>query len=401
MLMAKKKVSTPKKAKLDASKPPKLSEAERALLSERSKKFDPNASADDCVDDLRKVQETNPLKHITRNFYRNSGKYSDATWGQFFGTFLEFRRQAKLELSRGQHTLERHIAKHASLDLYRKFYQTEVLPYHEKYVINAKDKKRFKTILVGSDFHDEEADPFVLATFIDTAHRVQPDVIVLNGDIFDLYEFSRFSQDPRQCDILGRFNFVKTHIFASLRRACPNAQIDLICGNHEWRLLNLMSDKTPGVRVVLGDVMGQSLAQVFGLDEFEINMVCKLDLAAYTQSDVMGELKENYKVYYNAFVASHFKDLNFGLSGTSGHTHRPEVVTFASLPMGKLSWTTTGCVAHTKAEYVQGMDKWTNSFMLAHIDTETKSVSSEHFMIPRDHVVIHGKLYVRKNDSST
>lgn len=374
----------------------KLSLSELALISEKDKKFDASATEDTCIVDLRRVQDLNPLKHITRNFYRVNGKYSDSTWNQFFGTFHEFRRQAGLELTRQQHAIEKKIAIQASLDTYRTFYQKEVLPYHNRFDL-AKDKTgRWKTILVGSDFHDIECDPFVLHAFVDTAKRVQPDVIVLNGDVFDLYEASRFDQDIRQVKIVERFDFVKEEIFAPLREACPNAQIDLVVGNHEWRLLTLLANKTPAIRVILSDVMGLSLSDVFGLDEFQINLVAKLDLAAFKITDVNEELKENFRVYYDCFVASHFRDLAFGLSGASGHSHRPGVETFANIPRGKLSWTVTGCVARTRAEYVHGMDKWTNSFMLAHVDTVKKSVSPEHFMIPSDSVVIHGVRYVRE-----
>jgi len=380
--------------KTPSDKPPKLSQSERAVISEREKKFNPDATADNCIDDLRAVQKRNPLKHITRNFYRIHGQYSDATFSQFFGTFLEFRRQAGLELSRDQHSLERKIAKHASLDVYRDFYTSEVLPYHCKYILDTKDN-RWKTILVGSDFHDEEVDVFVLSVFIDVAHRLQPDIIVLNGDVFDLYEFSRFDQDPRQIDIKSRFNYVKTHIFGALRRACPNAQIDLIAGNHEARLLKVLANKTPAMKVLLSDVMGLTLADCFGLDEFGINLICKLDLAAFSNPDIQDEVKENFNVYYKSFVASHFKNLNFGISGTSGHTHRPETVTFANIPMGKLTWTTTGSMAQTRMEYTEGMDNALNSFLIAHVDTVSCSMSPEHLIIPKDHVVVHGKRYSR------
>lgn len=391
-------MAKPKPAKKAPKEPkePKLSLAQQALLSERDRKFDASATAQDCISDLRNVQEEEPLKFISRNYYRVNGTYSDATWNQYFGTFLEFRRQAGLELSRGQHEIERKIAKHASRDIYRSFYSEEVLPYHDKYAFKDTDKKRFKTILIGSDFHDEEVDPFMLSVFIDTAKRMQPDVIGLNGDIFDLYEFSKYSVDIRKIRILERFNFVKKHIFGALRRACPNSQIDLIAGNHEWRLLNLMSEKTPAVKVILSDVMGLSMADMFGLDEFAINLICKVDLAAWSATDISGEIRENYKVYFNSFVLSHFKDLGFGLSGSSGHTHRPEMVTFTNIPMGKLSWNTTGCMADTGAEYISGRDKWTNSFMSADIDTKTKAVSTEHFIVPGDHVTVHGKRYVRE-----
>lgn len=374
----------------------KLTASERALLSEKQKKFDAKATKEDCIDDLRELQSGNPFKHITRNFYRINGKYSDSTWNRFYGTFLEFRRQAGLELSRGQHTLERQIAKHASADIYRNYYKAEVLPYHEKYAFSRRHGGRFKTILVGSDFHDLETDAFVLSVFVDTAKRVQPDVIVLNGDVFDLYELSRFDIDPRKIRIKDRFDFVKKRIFHALREACPKAEISLIIGNHEIRLLKLLADKTPALKVILSDVMGLRLTDVFGLDEFQINMVAKLDLSVFSPGDVKKSLKENYKVFYNSFVCCHFKDWNFGLSGTSGHTHTPHMDTRANLPMGKLTWTTTGCIANTQMEYIYGMDRWTNSFALFHIDIQNKVVVPEHFLIPSDFAVVAGKLYRRK-----
>ena len=372
-----------------------MTHAEYAVMSEKNKKFDPEATADTCIQDLRRLQELHPYKALTRNFYRHHGKYSDATWGQFFGTFLEFRRQAGLELSRNQHSLERKIAKHASLDTYRKFYSEEILSYHNKYSTQEDKSGRWKTILVGSDFHDLECDPFLLAVFIDTAQRLQPDVIVLNGDVFDNYEFSRFDQDPRQIKILTRFNHVKTHIFGALRRACPNSQIDLIAGNHEVRILKVLADKTPAMKVLLADVMGLTFADMFGLDEFEINLTCKMDLAAFTSPDIQNEVKENFKLFYDSFVCSHYKSLQYGVSGTSGHTHHPELVTFANLPMGKLSWTTTGCMAVTRMEYSQSMDDAQQSFLIAHVDTHLKKVSPEHIVVPGDSIVVQGKRYVR------
>lgn len=374
----------------------KLTDSERAILSEKQKKFDGSASKDDCIEDLRQLQEYNPFKHITRNFYRINGKYSDSTWNRFFGTFLEFRRQSGLELSRGQHSLERQIAKHASADIYRDYYKTTVLPYHEKYSSAQRKPGRFKTVLVGSDFHDIEADPFVLSVFIDTAKRVQPDIIVLNGDVFDCLEFGKYTVDPRDIKIKERFEFVRQKIFKPLRDLCPNSQIDMIIGNHEYRILLYMADRSPALKVLLSDIVGLTLSQIFGLDEFKINLVAKLDLEAFSQNERKENLKENFKVYYDTFICCHFKDWVYGLSGSSGHTHRPELETRANIPMGKLSWTTTGCIAKTRAGYVQGMDVWTNSFMLAHIDTLKKIVSPEHFLIPGDFVVIHGKRYERK-----
>jgi hypothetical protein len=388
-----KKLKSIQEAHLKKNTKKHLSANELGLMSERLKKFDTSATADNCILDLRRLQEIHPDKSITRNFYRVHGKYSDATWQQHFGTFHEFRRQAGLELSRDQHSLERQIAKHASLDVYRSFYEEEVLPYHLKFEKNTTG--RFKTILVGSDFHDLEVDPFMMSVFIDTAKRLQPDHIVLNGDVFDNPEFSKYDLDPRDFDILKRFNYVKKHIFGALRRVAPEAQIDLIAGNHEARILKILAAKTPAMKVLLSDVMGLTLSDVFGLDEFEINLVCKLDLAAFSQPDINSEVKENFKVFYDTFVCSHYRSMKFGLSGTSGHTHHPHQSTFCNIPRGKLLWTTTGCMAHTRMGYTEGMDDAQQSFLIGHIDTHKKNIAQEHLVVGGDQIVVHGKRYLR------
>ena len=99
----------------------KLSPSQRALLSELNKEFDPDATKDDCINDLRRIQEENWGKHITRNFYRHHGKYADSTWSRHFGTFQEFRRQAGLELSRHQQKVEVAVARQASIEHYREY----------------------------------------------------------------------------------------------------------------------------------------------------------------------------------------------------------------------------------------------------------------------------------------
>lgn len=62
--------------------------------------YDPTATPAVMIEDLQRVQRENPEKFISRNFYRLHGVYSQRTWEVCFGTFLEFRRQAGLELSR-------------------------------------------------------------------------------------------------------------------------------------------------------------------------------------------------------------------------------------------------------------------------------------------------------------
>jgi len=376
----------------------KLPTSHRALLSEQSKKFNDTATVEDCILDLRSVQENNPLIHVTRNYYRENGSYSDSTWNSHFGTFQEFRRQAGLELTRNQHQLERDIAKHAAADLYKEFFIKEVQPFYRKYEKEDSPEK-IKRIMVASDVHDEECDEFSLSVFIDTCAIKQPDVIVLNGDIFDCYEFSKFSIDPRQIRIKERFDFVKERIFRPLRTLCPNAQIDFVMGNHEFRILRLLADATPNVRVLLSEVMDVSFASIFGVDEFQINWVSKVDFKAFTKQDIGNELRQNYQVYYGCYVVCHEPDdkLLRSMSGTNGHHHKAHLSSHVNLTYGSITWAQTPALHAKDAEYLKNLSDWNTGFLEVIINTEKKEVIQK-IHSTFDWCEIDGVYYERKKD---
>ncbi|WP_297478422.1 LAGLIDADG family homing endonuclease [Ferrovum sp.] len=199
-------------------------------MSENLNKITDDWTKEQCVAELLSIAKIDPDRVVTRNYFRIHGSIAESVWSRHYGTFEEFKRQAGIKLSRQQHHLERQIAKHASVDHYRRI-SVERLDYAEKYT--REGDNRFKTILACSDLHDVDIDPFYLRVLIDTAKRVQPDVISLVGDTFDAAEFGKYTVDPRDWDIVGKIKFVHENIFKPLREACPNAQIDLIEGNHE------------------------------------------------------------------------------------------------------------------------------------------------------------------------
>lgn len=379
----------------------KLPKSVRALLSERDKKFDPTATEKECIENLRRLQEENSGNFITRNFYRENGKFSDSTWNQFFGTFQEFRRKAGLELTRQQHAIERSIAKHSSVDHYREFFKEEVLPYYNKYQKKGRPG-HIKKILACSDVHDKECCEFSLSVFIDTCKLMQPDVIVLNGDIFDLLEFGKYAVDPRNYNIRARFDFVKERLFAPLRTHCPDAQIDFIAGNHEMRLLKLLADKTPNVRVLLSDVMGMGFAEVFGLDKYQINWASKFDLAAYSKSDMNSEIKKNYRIYYNTFVFSHKPDnrLRNSLSGSNGHHHTGTItssnVVDPETSLSKsITWSQTPGMHVPDAEYLDNVSGWSTGFLEVTINLRTNEASQKIHFTRKDWAEVNGKYFER------
>jgi len=373
-------------------------EAETPLLSEQALKYDPTATTEDLIEDLRRVQQEHPEKYISRSFYKIEGHFSESTWNQRFGTFHEFRRQARLELSRGQHMVELQIAKHASLDARRGFMEVEVLPWNGRY---EKDREgRWQTMIVASDFHDVETDPFALEVFLDTCRRVQPSIVCLAGDVFDSYEFSRFDKDPRQWDAAGRLAWVRDNLFGPLRAACPNAQIDLLAGNHEHHMLRHMSERTPEMRAVLADFMGLTFADLLGLRQWEINLVCQHDLAAFKASDVRAEMGKNRRTYFGCVTIDHYPDhtFSFGTNWIAGHTHKPALKTHCNEVLGSVWGVTNGCMARVDNSYTD-KNRNQNGFVIVHVDTTTRAAIAEPVVFSDNAAIVGGQRYVRKQEA--
>jgi len=361
-------------------------------ISENERKYHEDWTAQDCIDELRRIAEIDETKVITRNYFRNHSRISESTWNQFFGTFQEFKGRAGLTLDRAAKQMERQIAKHASIDKYREVNE-ERQSYSENY-LHPTDG-RYKTVLVCSDLHDIECDEFFLEVLIDTAKRLQPDILVFNGDIFDLAEFSRFAVDPREWDVVGRIKFVHEEIFAPLREVCPDTQFDFIEGNHEFRLLKHLTDATPALKVVLSDLHGFTIPKLLGLDEFEINYIAKADMSAYMKTNVKQQIAKNYKIYYNSFICHHHPEgKHLGMPGINGHHHKEKVETLYNETYGSFQWVQSGCGHRRDASYAMG-EKWSEGFVIAHVDTEECKTIFEMATIGEDFAVIGGKYYFR------
>jgi len=360
-------------------------------MSEDERKFHEDWTAEDCCNELQRIANIDTDKVISRNYFRIHSDISESTWNRYFGTFLEFKRQAGITLTRDQHKLERNIAKHASVDHYRKL-NVDRKDWAESYVRD--NSTRFKTVLFCSDLHDIEIDRFYLRVLIDTAKRVQPDVISFVGDIFDLAEFGKYGVDPREWDAVGRIKFVHDNILRPMREACPNAQFDLIEGNHENRLMRHMADATPALKAVLSDLHGFTVPKLLGLDEFEMNYIAMADMAAFTKAEQNREIQRNYKVYYDTMLAHHFPHgRNMGLPGVNGHHHKHQVWPMFSPIYGGYEWHQLGAGHMRRASYCDG-ERWHNGFALGNVDTHTKASNFDYVSVT-DFAVSGGKWYYR------
>lgn len=360
-------------------------------LSENEAKFRKDWTKDDCINELKRVATMDDTRYVSRNYFRNHARCSEATWNRYFGTFQEFKNAADITLSRHAKSIERAIAKHASKDVQREM-NIEKADFSGKY--KKPNSDRFKTAVIVSDVHDQRCDPFWRRCVVDTVKRVQPDKIIIGGDLFDLYEFGKYTQDPRLFEPVKSIKWV--HKFLSdLRESAPDAEIDMLEGNHEFRLLRHLSEATPALQTILGDLHGWTVPDLLGLDKFEVNYHAQADLAAFTETDVKKEIGRNWICPWNSFIVHHFPEgKEMGLPGMNGHHHKFLSQARYSPIYQAYNWIQLGCGHARRASFCNG-EKWQNGFAVTHTDTERLSTVIDHHDI-RDFAVIGGKYYTRK-----
>lgn len=182
-----------------------------------------------CIAALNDLVEEYPDKPITRDFFRKNSDCPEYQYLRYFGSFGEFKIQAGHDFTSGQTKLLSAITKHASKDKLREL-NVEKREYEGRYL--RPDTKRFQTIVTITDTHDIAFDPFTKRVYLESLKRIKPEVIVFGGDHFDLPEFSKYFNDPRNYNIIERINSVHDFL-KQIREIVPDAEFNWIGSNHE------------------------------------------------------------------------------------------------------------------------------------------------------------------------
>lgn len=348
------------------------------------------------IADLRRVYDhpDNPFRGFaaSRKRYKELGHYDEVLVHDFFGNHAEFLRAAGLADLRTTTKIRNRAARLHSHQRIAEFAEENVLRFVNRFLFAA-DKRDHLELLIASDLHSQYCDPFALDVFIECCAMVQPDVVCINGDGVDFPAFSRHRELPghfhmsawEEClwfrDLLGR-----------IRQTCPASQIDFIIGNHEYRLVNYLADTAPA----LSTFPSLGFDQIFGLDEYEVNLVCRSSFLTPTKAARNKDVRENWTIYGDAYVVTHGTSIakfaaqqqldRFKMSGTSGHTHRPQIYFDNSLGSGPLSWMSTPMMAHPSAgsDYMPDPTRWNGGFGHA-------SIYPSHGYVSQEVVIVHSE----------
>lgn len=206
-----------------------------------------------------------------------------------------------------------------------------------KNVIDVETKLENGTVIIASDIHIPFQDDGAVRSFIKYCKEKQPEVVVLNGDVLDMFMLSRFTKGEGR-NPLEEMTMCQGFL-DSLRKAVPNADIYYVIGNHENRLEKYVLTKAPELASLIEDVftiIKTSDYRVRGCASvtFNDNFVCKHGTYIGNKSG-LSAIKEMENSY---------------MSGATGHVHRG-IVYRARKAGRKFVWIETGCLCSLNPEY--------------------------------------------------
>lgn len=361
------------------------------------------------IEDIRRVfnDEANPYRGFSasRQRYRKLGHYPEIMVEDFFGNHEEFLRAAELKDSRETTKVRNKAARLHTHQQIAEYAQKHVLAYTGLYDRTAHlNTKDHVDIVVGSDFHSWFVDPFALEVFIDTIKLVAPQIIVLNGDVFDFPQISRHRQMPGHfhLNLHEERQFGREKILRRVREAAPDATIYYLIGNHEYRLVTYLADAAPR----LAGCPELEFDTFLGIKEFELSLVCQSSFLAPTAKARKLDKRDNWLKLFDCWVATHGTscakfaadvEMNgaFRMNGTSGHTHRPQLITSNSLGTGPISWMSTPMLAGYAVgrDYVPGPSAWNMGFGVVSINPKKRLVSQQLVIVHEDWATFGGRVW--------
>jgi hypothetical protein len=208
-------------------------------------------------------------------------------------------------------------------------------------------------ILIGSDAHIWPNERTVAQeAFIKFAKKFKPDVVVMNGDIFDGARISRFPSIgwEHKPDVQAELNAVRDFL-TEVERAAPNAKKYWPAGNHDLRLESRLAAVAPEY---VG-VTGTSLK-----DHFPAWTPC-------WRVDVNQDLVIKHRLA-NGLHAVYNNTLKSGKSMVTGHLHSLKVTPWTDYT-GTRYGVDTGTLAEPESDqftnYTEaGPTNWRSGFVL-------------------------------------
>lgn len=181
-----------------------------------------------------------------------------------------------------------------------------------KNIVDLELKLNKGNIIVASDIHIPFQDQLAVKAFLTYCAKKQPEAIVLNGDVLDMFMLSRFTKGEGR-NPLEEITECR-QLLETLRALCPNALIYYVIGNHETRLERYVLNKAPELASLVEDVFS-----ILKVQDFKIRGCASLtvnDNLVFKHGTLLG----------NKSGLSAIKEMEASyMSGVSGHCFSEDV----------------------------------------------------------------------------
>lgn len=215
-------------------------------------------------------------------------------------------------------------------------------------------------VVFGSDFHVPFHDRDAVTSFINLVKATKPDRVVLNGDIADFFQLSRFNTSQDRLDTLQQeIDMSNNEIRRAVRSAAPNAIIDETEGNHDNRIRSFVLHNARA----LSSLRVLEPANLFGYHDLEINwhpgagFLLRPQFLVKHGTFVRGEVAATAKAEL----------MQAGISGISGHTHR--LGTYRRHGYVQRQWSEQGGFMQMDPDYIVGIPNWTQGCCVGEFST--------------------------------
>ncbi len=234
-----------------------------------------------------------------------------------------------------------------------------------------------KRIGILSDIHFPYYDRVALNAAIESLIKFNPDTIILNGDIIDLYHLSNFEKDPKKRSFQYELDILK-NFFIQLRELFQKQRIIFKLGNHEERYERYILNRVPEfLDLKILDFETLISAKNYGIEIVKNKRVIKAGKLNIIHGH---ELKSGIISPVNIARGFFLKTKS---STIGGHHHRTSEHIEQNLNEEIIGCFSTGCLCDLTPAFMP-INSWNHGFAMVEMNGEDFHV--------RNMKIIHGKV---------
>lgn len=239
-------------------------------------------------------------------------------------------------------------------------------------------------IVVVSDFHVPYHDIPAIECFLNYAkdNRNKINTVILNGDILDFHDLSKYEKDPRARTTREEFDTCRA-LLECIRKALPKADIYWTMGNHDERYEVWLYKKAPEIF----DDPYFKLEERLRLNELRIKIVDSLTMIMAGKLYIAhGHKWQNGAFGGSPVNAARGLYMKLKKSAIMGHVHNVSQHSEKDIAGVITSCWSTGCMSELRPAYNAFCNKYQHGF--AHV-----SVSPNRNFTVKNMMIIDGKIH--------